>query len=116
MTMTAHVNELVRGYFYHLRRIKTYPKFIPTLAAVVLVNSFVVSRVDYCNSMLAGLPTCPLDRIQAVLNSPARLIYGRTPSDHITDLLRDNLHWLRVPQRIVYKLCLITYKALNDHR
>src|SRR6218665_3821431 len=73
-------------------------------------------RVDYCNSMLAGLPTCQLDRIQSVLNSAARLIYGRTPSDHITDLLRDDLHWLRVPQRIVYKLCLVTYKALNDHR
>src|SRR6218665_4230183 len=34
----------------------------------------------------------------------------------ISDLLRDNLHWLRVPQRIVYKLCLITYKVLNDRR
>src|SRR6218665_542459 len=81
-----------------------------------LVKSFIVSRVDYCNSIQAGLPTCQLDRIQSVLNSAARLIYGRTPSDHITDLLRDNLHWLRVPQRIVYKSCLVTYKTLNDHR
>src|SRR6218665_1858895 len=83
MAMTAHVNELVRGCFYHLRRIKTYPKFIPTSAAVVLVNSFIVSRVDYCNGVLAGLPTCPLDRIQSVINSAARFIYGRTPTDHI---------------------------------
>src|SRR6218665_2571081 len=52
MTMTAHVSQLVRGCFYHLRRIKTIHKLIPTSAAVVLVNSFVVSRVDYCNSML----------------------------------------------------------------
>src|SRR6218665_882968 len=116
MTMTAHVSQLVRGCFYHLRRIKTIRKFILTSAAIVLVNSFIVSRVDYCNGLLAGLPTCQLDQIQSVLNSAAHLICGHTPSDHITDLLRDNLHWLRVPQRIVYKLCLVTYKALNDHR
>src|SRR6218665_4163331 len=78
-------------------------------SAVVLVNSFIVSRVDYYKSILVGLPTCQLDRIQSVLSSAARLIYGRTPSDHITDLLRDNLHWLRVPQRIVYKLCLVKH-------
>src|SRR6218665_1429080 len=42
------------------------------------------------------------------------VLYGRTPSDHVTDLLRDNLHWLRVPQRITYKLCLITYKAIHN--
>src|SRR6218665_4027745 len=115
MTMTAHVSQLVRGCFDHLRRIKTIRKFIPTSAVVVLVNSFIVSRVDYCNSRLAGLPMCQLDRIQSVLNSAARLIYGRTPSDHKTDLLRGNLHWLHVPQRIMYKLCLVTYKAPNDH-
>ena len=114
MTMSAHVSHLVRGCFYQLRRIKSIRRFIPTSTAVILVNSFIVSRVDYCNSLLAGLPACQLERIQSVLNSAARLIYGRTPSDHVTDLLRDNLHWLRVPQRIRYKLCLIAYKALNN--
>ena len=112
LTMTAHVSQLVRGCFYQLRRIKTIRRFVPTSTAVILVNSFIVSRVDYCNSVLAGLPACQLERIQSVLNSAARIIYGRTPSDHVTDLLRDNLHWLRVPQRITYKLCLLTYKSL----
>jgi len=35
-------------------------------------------------------------------------------TDHVTDLLRYNLHWLRVPQRITYKLSLITYKAIHN--
>jgi len=86
MTRTAHVSQLVRGCFYQLRRIKTIRKFIPTLTAVVLINSFIVSRVDYCNSLLEGLPICQLERIQSVLNSASRLIYGRTTSDHVTDL------------------------------
>src|SRR6218665_1426175 len=54
------------------------------------------------------------DRIHTGLNAAARLIYGRTPSDHVTDLIRDNLHWLRVPKRITYKLCLIAYKAIHN--
>ena len=114
LTMTDHVSQLVRSCFYQLRRIKSIRKLIPTSTAVTLVNSFIVSRVDYCNSLLSGLPTCQLARLQSVLNSAARLIYGRTKSDHVTDLLRDNLHWLRIPQRISYKLCLITYKAINN--
>src|SRR6218665_264985 len=57
-----------------LRWIKTTRKFITTSAAVILANSFIVFRVDYYNSILAGLQTCQLDWIQSVLNSAARLI------------------------------------------
>src|SRR6218665_153414 len=121
--MTVHVSQPVRGCFYQLRRIKTIGKFISTSAAVNLVNRFIVFRFDYYKSatvlgLLAGLQTGQLDRIglQPELNSTAPFIYLRTPSDHTTDLLRDNLHWLRVPQRIAFKLCLITYKSLNDRR
>src|SRR6218665_1375696 len=102
MTMTAHVTDVSQvNPFYQLRRIKTICKFISTLAAVIFVNSFIVSRVDYCNSIVVGLQTCRLDRIdriQSVLNSAARLIYygrRRTPSDHTTDLFwPDNLYTL----------------------
>src|SRR6218665_3095761 len=53
---------------------KTICKFITSSAAVILVNSFFIFRVDYYNSILAGIHTCQLDRIQSVLNSAARLI------------------------------------------
>src|SRR6218665_236280 len=89
--MTIHVSQLVRGSFYRLRRIKTIRKFNPNSAAVVLVSSFIVSRFDYCNYILAGLQTCQLDWIQSALKTAVRLIYGRTPSDYTTNLLPDNL-------------------------
>src|SRR6218665_1685511 len=50
-------------------------------------------------------PVCLLDRLQSVLNAAARLIFNRK-YDHITPILRDVLHWLPVPFRIEYKLCL----------
>jgi len=53
--MTVHVSQLVRVCVCQLRQIKTIRKFIPTSAAVILDNSFIVFRVDYYNSILAGL-------------------------------------------------------------
>ena len=98
MSMTDHVNRLARSCFYQLRRIKSIRLSLPTSTAIQLVNSFVISRVDYCNSLLADLPKYQLDRIQSVLNVNARLIYGRVHYKHVTPLLRDRLHCLCVPQ------------------
>ena len=78
-----------------------------------VVNSFVISRVDYCNSLLAGVPRYQLDRLQSVMNTAARLIVGAKKRDHIKHVLRDRLHWLPVPQRVQFKLCLLAYKALH---
>jgi len=43
----------------------------------------------------------------------ARLIYHLRPYDHITDALA-TLHWLRVPERVQYKIAVLTYKVLQD--
>ena len=103
MGRQAHVSQLVRGCFYHLHRIKPSANSFRAQLPSSWSTALIVSSVDNCNSILASLPTCQLDRIQSVLNSAARLVYGRTPSDHtcITGLMRDYLHWLCVPQRIV---------------
>lgn len=71
------------------------------------------SRIDYCNSLLAGAPTCLLSRVQSVLNAAAKLLCGGRKYDHVTPLLRDRLHWLPIQQRIDFKLCLFVYKALH---
>src|SRR6218665_3294205 len=97
MTMTAHAGQLVRGCFYQLHWIKAIWKFIPTSATVILVNSFIVFRVCYCYSILAGLLTHQLEWMHSVINSSACLRYGQLPSDHVTGLLHDNLHWLCIP-------------------
>ena len=63
--------------------------------------------------LLAGVPKYQLDRLHSVLNLAARMIFGYSRYDHITPLLRDQLHWLRVTQRIDFKRCLIVFKALH---
>jgi len=51
-------------------------------------------------------------RLQSVLNSAARLAYSARRSERVTPLLRE-LHWLRVPERIQFRLCILTYRCLH---
>ena len=78
-----------------------------------LVVSLVLSRLDYGSATLAGLPACLLDRLQSVLHAAARLIYASRKYDHVTPLLRD-LHWLRVPERITFRLAVLAYRCQHD--
>ena len=71
-----------------------------------------MSKIDNCYVALAGLPQRDLDRIQSMLNAAARLTADARKFDHVTPLLV-NLHWLRVPERNQYKLCVLVHRCLN---
>ena len=71
-----------------------------------------LSRLDYDNATLAGITSLQLQRkLQSVMNAAARLVFSASRSDHVTPLLR-RLHWLRAPERIVYKLAVWAYRCL----
>ena len=70
-------------------------------------------RIDYCNSLLANSSQCALNRLQRVMNAAARLLCHSGRRASVSGLLRDRLHWLRVPERVEYKVCLLVFKALH---
>ena len=69
-------------------------------------------RLDYCNGVLAGLPASQLNRLQSFRHASARLIYGARQHDHVKPLLQ-RFHWLSVPERVEFKLCVLTYRCLH---
>ena len=104
---------VVKPLFSHLYNIRRFRKFPQSwLIVLILVNASVTSLLDYCNSLLYGLPTNLLHKLQRVQNAAARLICKVRRFDHITPILF-SLHWLPVRNRIQFKILLFTYKALN---
>jgi len=99
-----HISQLVSRCFLQLRRIKSCVQALSMDARKTVVNSFVISRVDYCNSLLglAGVPRYQLDRLQSVMNTAARLIVGAKKHDHIKHVWQDRLHWLPILQRVQF--------------
>ena len=76
------------------------------------MHAFVTSHLDYCNSLLYGLPQYQYDRLQRVLNAAARVVCLVHKFDHITPVLC-RLHWLPVRYRVTFKILLLVYKALH---
>ena len=110
LSMDQHVNLLSRSDFLELRRIGHLGRHLSVDATNKLVAYFVLSRLDYCNSLLADLPENRLDRLQRVQNNAARLVLGRRGRDYAKPLLR-SLHWLPVRARIEYKISTLCYSS-----
>lgn len=109
--MTTYLG-LQERVFYHLRRIRCIRRQLSRDVTQRLVSAFVLSRLDYCNALLAELPASTLAPLQRVQNAAARLVLNLKPYDHITPALIE-LHWLPVKQRIAYKLCLLVHKSFT---
>ena len=78
----------------------------------ILVHSLVSSRLDYANSLLAGVSKHLLQRLQRVQNAAARIVCQTSRREHITPILRE-LHWLPIQKRVEFKVLLITFKVIN---
>jgi len=77
-----------------------------------LVQAFIASRLDYCNSLLYGLPQSLIGNIQSVQNAATRLLTGTRRGDHIWPVLRQ-LHWLPVQRPVDFKLACFVYLSLS---
>ena len=84
------------------------------LALWKLAVSFVLTRLDYCNSLLAGLPDNKLNKLQRIQNHAARIVLHKPRHVSATSLLRI-LHWLPVKVRIQYKIACLCFQCLSHN-
>ena len=78
----------------------------------LLVKALVLSKLDYCNSLLAGLPACATRPLQRIENAGARLVFNLPRRSNVTPLLI-SLHWLPITARIRFKTLVLTFRAVN---
>ena len=87
MNMDRHISHICQTAYFQLRKVAAIRPFLTHAAAETLIHSLITSRLDFCNSLLAGLPSSSLNRLQAVQNAAARLLMKKKKFDHITPIL-----------------------------
>ena len=87
LTMSTHISKLCGAVFYHLHNISCIRKFLSLEFTKTLVQAFVTSCIDYCNSLLYGIPASQLNKVQRVLNAAARLVCHTPCYCHISPLM-----------------------------
>ena len=107
-----HVKKICSEANYHLRNISKICKYLTQDSAQILIHAFISSKLDYCNSLLYGIPKYLVCRLQRVENTAARIVTLTKKYDSITPIMF-KLQWLPVHSRINFKLPLLVYKALN---
>ena len=111
MSMKLQVDSIIRQTNYQLWAISRIRNYLNFEACSKLIHVSISSRLDYCNSLLFGLPDTQIKRLQKVQNTAARILTRTGKYDHISKVLK-TLHWLPVDKRIEFKICLLTYKCL----
>ena len=111
--MAKQLATTCKSAWHHLYQISKIRRYLTVDQSKSVIHAFVTSRLDQNNSLLIGLPKKSTKCLQSVQNASAKLIMGVKKHDHVTPLLK-TLHWLPVEHRILFKVLLLTFKALQN--
>ena len=112
LKMDMQITKACQNAYYHLHNIRRIRKFLSQEATCTIIHAFITSQIDYCNSLMNGLPENLINKLQRVQNTAARLVFNLRKYDRITPALV-TLHWLPVKYRIEFKTLLIVFKGLH---
>ena len=110
LSFDHHVSTIVSSSFYHLSNIAKIKRYLTQPETEKLIHALISTKLDYCNSLLFGIKSSTLSNMQAVQNRAARIVLGLHARVSVTDDMLRDLHWLKVDERIVFKLLLLTHK------
>jgi len=112
LVMRIRVCQTASCCFAALRQLRGIRHLVSATVFQSLVAALVLCRLDYVSGTLVSLPAYLNRRLQSVQNAATRLIFRLRRFDHTTGALV-SFHWLRVPERIVFKIAVQTYRAMH---
>ncbi len=111
MSMSVHVGKVCSKAFRSLYNIRQIRKFLTPDSTKIQIHALVTLHLDYCNSLLYGIPQYQFNRLQRILNAAARVVCVVPKFDHISPILK-KLHWLPVRYCVEFKIALLVFKVL----
>ena len=105
-----HITAICRSTYFHIRNIGKIRNLLSYNACSTIIHALISCRLDYCNSLLYNVPTHKTDRLQRLQNQCAHILTKSPRREHITPVLK-SLHWLKIQDRITYKILMFTYKS-----
>ncbi len=112
LNFSDHITKTARSCRFALYNIKKIRPFLSEHATQLLVQALVLSRLDYCNALLAGLPGNSIKPLQLIQNTAARLIFNEPKRTHVTPLFI-SLHWLPIAARFKFKALTFAYRTTS---
>jgi len=100
LTFADHARRIIGRCFHCMRQLPSIRRTLTTGTAISLVNALVISRINYCNTELTGVYCVHMWQLQGIPNAAERLIVYKLKFDNISSMIRDDLHWLQIQQRI----------------
>ena len=108
LTMNTHVSNIAHRCYFELRRLESIRRFLTSTATATIVCSIVLSRIDYCNSLLFGSTNDVTSHLQRIQNHASRVIF-RLPMSSSINIHLKSLHWFPVKVRSTYKIACLCY-------
>ncbi len=114
LTMAKQAKQICKNAYFHLHCIRKIRPYLTLDTCKVLVQSLVISRLDYCNAVLNNAHGDVIKQLERVQKSAARVIMKMYKQDKssITDILY-SLHWLPISARIEFKICVLMFNAFH---
>ncbi|KAI2644894.1 Huntingtin [Labeo rohita] len=110
LTFKDHKAKTARSCRFALHNIRKIRSFLTEQATQLLVQALVISRLDYCNALLAVLPSCTIKPLQMIQNAAARLVFNEHKRAHVMPHFI-TLHWLPVAAHIKFKTLMLAYRT-----
>ena len=109
---TAHINKTVPTTYCQIRNIQKIRSKLDIESTCTVVQALVLSRLDYCNSMLQGSADYQLHKLQKIQNMSCRVVCNLKKYDHVSNHM-ETLHWLKICERICFKSTTLMHSCIH---
>lgn len=112
LSFASFIQSKCQAAFHQVRVIRYVRSSLDEATTLLLINALVVSRLDYCDSLLVAVPDFLMKKVQRVWNAAARIVTGARKHDHLTQIMQ-KLKWLPARQRTRLKVLRLVFLSLH---